>query len=86
MKKVFVTTVALGAVLSALAAPAFAAPPVVLATPIDSSNDDNLLTVRNVTAASFQVIVRDVVDATAQATNTPEPQDGAFSFVAFGAA
>lgn len=67
-------------------APAFAAPPVVLATPIDSSNDDNLLTVRNVTAASFQVIVRDVVNAAAQASNTPEPQDGAFSFVAFGAA
>lgn len=66
--------------------PGFAAPPVVLATPVNSSNDDNVLTVRNVTAASFDVRVRDVVNLVAQADNVPEPQDGAFSFVAFGAA
>ena len=67
-------------------APAFAAPPVVLATPIDSSNDDNLLTIRNVTAASFQVRTRDVVDLAAKGGNAPVPQDTAFTFVAFGAA
>lgn len=62
--------------------PAFAAPPVVLVTPVGSVNDDNLPTVVNVHADRFDVHVRDVVG---QVNNVPDPENCAFSFVAFGA-
>lgn len=65
--------------------PPFSAPPVVLVSAVDASNDDNLMTVLSVNSASFVVHSRDVVNAAAQATNTPEPQNDPFSFVAFGA-
>ncbi|MDT3671289.1 MAG: hypothetical protein ROZ37_13275 [Aromatoleum sp.] len=61
-------------------APAFSGVPIVVATPIDSLNDDNVLTLGGITAAGFAVRVRDVVDAAA-----PLPQDTAFSFIAIGA-
>jgi len=66
--------------------PPFAGPPVVLVTALNASNDDNVMTVVNVAAGSFEVHSRDVVDSNAQATNTPVPQDDAFTFVAFGPA
>ena len=66
--------------------PAFSGAPVVLVTALDASNNDNVMTVVNVTAASFEVRSRDVVDSNAQATNTPLPQDDAFTFVVFGPA
>ena len=65
--------------------PPFAAPPVVLVSPLNTSNDDNVMTVVNVSTGSFDVHSRDVVDSNAQNTNTPVPQDDPFSFVAFGA-
>ena len=65
--------------------PPFIAPPVVLVSPLNTSNDDNVMTVLNVTVGSFDVHSRDVVDSSAQTTNTPVPQDDPFSFVAFGA-
>ena len=64
--------------------PPFAAPPVVLVSALNTSNDDNVMTVVNITASSFDVHSRDVVDAAAQAANTPLAQDDPFSFVAFG--
>ena len=64
--------------------PPFSAPPVVLVSAVETSNDDNVMTVVNVTASSFEVHSRDVVDTAGQASNTPLPQDDPFSFVAFG--
>ena len=64
--------------------PPFSAPPVVLVSAVETSNDDNVMTVVNVTASSFEVHSRDVVNIAGQASNTPVPQDDPFSFVAFG--
>ena len=61
-------------------APPFTAPPIVVATPIDSINDDNVLTLRAVNAVSFQVHTRDITG-----NDDPDVQDTAFSFIAFGA-
>ncbi|MCK0509713.1 hypothetical protein [Aromatoleum buckelii] len=60
-------------------APLFSGAPIVVATPIDSLNDDNVLTLSGVTSAGFVVRVRDVVGGGA-----PSPQDTAFSFIAIG--
>ncbi len=64
--------------------PPFASAPVILVTPLNASNDDNIMTVVNVSGAFFEVHSRDVVDASAQQNNAPVPQDDSFTFVAFG--
>jgi hypothetical protein len=62
--------------------PSFAASPVVTVTLVDPPNDDNVICVRNVTAAGFDVQSRDI-DPSASAGTTP--QDCAFHFIAVGA-
>lgn len=59
----------------------YAAPPVVVATIVDPSNDDNIATVRAVSSGSFEIHVVDVVG---NAGNVVDYQDESFSFVAFG--
>lgn len=59
---------------------AYAFEPVVLLTPIDASDRDNVMNLINVQPGSFGVIAMDVSDAL-----NAEAQDTAFSFVAFGA-
>lgn len=60
--------------------PPFNGPPIVVATPVDALNDDNVLTLRAINAASFLVRTRDITG-----NDDPSAQDTAFTFIAFGA-
>jgi hypothetical protein len=60
--------------------PPFAVAPIVLATSVDSSNNDHVITVRSITATGFDVAVQD----TGEPDTVSGPQDNAFTFVALG--
>jgi hypothetical protein len=60
---------------------AMGAAPVVLATPLGSANDDNIVTVTSVSANSFEVHIKDMLNNGSEAQAY---QNTAFSFVAFG--
>ena len=57
----------------------FSSPPVVILTPEAGINDDNLLTLRNVTASSFKVFAKNTLGSHAN-----EYEDTIFHFVAYG--
>jgi hypothetical protein len=59
----------------------FAAPPVVTATLVDPPSSDNVICVRNVTSAGFDVESRDIDPTAFDGTSA---QDSAFNFIAVG--
>lgn len=63
--------------------PPFAAAPVIVASCVNAPGIDNLVTVRSLTAGSFEAIISDLVfAATAEVANQ---QDSEFGFIAMGA-
>jgi hypothetical protein len=64
---------------------AFPGFPIVIACPINSLNNDNLVTVRDITAASFNIATTDVKTTIGSDNDTPEDQDTEFTFIAVGA-
>ncbi len=62
-------------------ATAFPAPPIVLAAPVDSSNNDHIVTVRSITAGGFAIAIVDTLES----DGTSGPQNSAFTFIALGA-
>jgi hypothetical protein len=62
--------------------PSFNVPPIVTVTLVDPLNSDNVICVRNVAAAGFDVEVRDINSAAP--SDDTSPQDSAFNFIAIG--
>jgi len=59
----------------------FAAPPTVTVSLVDPLSSDNVICVRNVTKAGFDVVSRDIDPSAADGTTA---QDSAFNFIAVG--
>jgi hypothetical protein len=59
--------------------PAFATAPIVVATPVRSLFEDNVLTITNITPSLFEVRIKDVLNADADTL-----QDTEFTFIAVG--
>lgn len=59
---------------------AFAGTPVVVATPLNANNNDNVITVRGVTAAGFSVVIKDATDP----SDEDKPENCSFNFIAYG--
>lgn len=53
--------------------------PIIVATLVDTLNEDNAVTVVSASSSSFELWSRDVAGQ-----NTPDPQDSAFNFIAIG--